>query len=342
VRNNKGTDMKKRLLGPPQIGLEVSELGLGCMGMSEFYGARDDATSLKVLQRALDLGVTFFDTADMYGHGHNEELIGRFLRDHKDRSVVVATKFGIVRDTPGYARGINNAPDYAAAACDASLRRLGVECIDLLYVHRLEPKRPIEEVMETLSGLVAAGKVKHVGLCEVNSANLRRAHAVHPVTAVQSEYSIWSRDPELGILQTCQELEIGFVPYAPLGRGFLTDEVPGIDRLDREDFRRRDPRFSTENFSRNLRISAAIAESARRNGCTSGQIALAWLLARAPNVVPIPGTRQEAHLRENCSAALVSLSDAEQMDLDSIISGLHVSGDRYPTEGMKGIQCQID
>jgi aryl-alcohol dehydrogenase-like predicted oxidoreductase len=334
--------MKKRHLGRVQGGLEVSELGLGCMGMSEFYGARDDEASRKVLRKAIDLGVTFFDTADMYGHGHNEELLGGMLRDLKDLGLVVATKFGIVRDNPGYARGINNAPDYAIAACDASLRRLGVDCIDLLYVHRIEKDRPIEDVMGALAGLVAAGKVRHIGLCEVNGATLRRAHAVHPVTAVQSEFSIWAREPELGILATCQELGVGFVPYAPLGRGFLTGKISDIAGFDSDDFRRRDPRFADANLPENLRTSVAVGQFAKRRNCTAGQIALAWLLERAPNIVPIPGTKREEFLRENCAAAAIKLTDLDIAELDLLVSQVNVSGARYSDEGMKGIEKQID
>lgn len=330
--------MKKRYLGQVQGGLEVSELGLGCMGMSEFYGARDDEASLKVLHCAVDLGVTFFDTADMYGHGHNEELLGQLLRSQKQNNLVIATKFGIVRDTPGYARGVNNAPEYAVAACDASLRRLGVSCIDLLFVHRIEKDRPIEDVMGGLAGLVAAGKVKHVGLCKVNCETLRRAHAVHPVTAVQSEFSIWSRDPELGILTTCKELGIGFVPYAPLGRGFLTGKMQGTAGLDDDDFRRRDPRFEATNISENLRIAVAVAQFAKQRNCTPGQLALAWLLEIAPDVVPIPGTKREEFLKENCAAVAVELTADDKMELDRLVRNLKVSGERYSSEGMKGIQ----
>jgi aryl-alcohol dehydrogenase-like predicted oxidoreductase len=327
--------MQRRSLIP---GLNVSALGLGCMGMSEFYGPRDDVQSMQVLCRAADLGVTFFDTADMYGPHHNEELLGRFLREQKPQ-VEIATKFGIVRKPGEYARTIDNSAEYARAACEASLRRLGVERIDLYYVHRIDRSRPIEEVMEALSSLVRAGKIGHIGLSEVSAATLRRAHAVHPVAAVQTEYSLWSRDVESDVLPTCRELGIGFVPYSPLGRGFLTGTFDGQSNFSDGDFRANLPRFSAENIDANRRIVDVVYSLALAKGCTSAQIALSWLLSKGDHIVPIPGTKRLKYLEENVSAIDVVLSPDEITALEAGVSELSVAGGRYTDEGMKGLDA---
>lgn len=327
--------MQRRSLAP---GLNVSALGLGCMGMSEFYGPRDDVQSMQVLRRAADLGVTFFDTADMYGPHHNEELLGRFLRERKPQ-VEIATKFGIVRKPGEYARTIDNSAEYARAACEASLRRLGVERIDLYYVHRIDRSRPIEEVMEALSSLVRAGKIGHIGLSEVSAATLRRAHAVHPVAAVQTEYSLWSRDVESDILPTCRELGIGFVPYSPLGRGFLTGTFDGQSNFSDGDFRANLPRFSAENIDANRRIVDVVRSLALTKDCTSAQIALAWLLSKGDHIVPIPGTKRLKYLEENVEAVDVVLSPDEITALEAEVSELKVAGGRYTDEGMKGLDA---
>ena len=318
--------------------LPVSALGLGCMGMSEFYGARNDEESMAVLHRAADLGVTFFDTADTYGAHHNEELIARFLKERKAKAVI-ATKFGIVR-TPGeYARTLDNSPEYAKTACEASLRRLGVEHIDLFYVHRVDTKRPIEEVMFALSKLVESGEIGHIGLCEVSAATLRRAHAVHPVTAVQTEYSLWSREAEQEVLPTCQELGIGFVPYSPLGRGFLTGTYDQNTQFETDDFRSNLPRFSPENIEANTSIVNLLRQLATAKACMPAQIALAWLLSKGDNIVPIPGTKRMNYLEENIAAADIVLSAAETLKLEEGIESMEVAGARYTEEGMKGLNA---
>lgn len=327
--------MQNRSLTPT---LTVSALGLGCMGMSEFYGRRDDAVSMAVLHRACDLGVTFFDTADMYGPHHNEELIGRFLKERNPK-VVIATKFGIVRKPGEYARTLNNSPEYAQSACEASLLRLGVDYIDLYYVHRIDRDRPVEDVMGALSHLVDAGKIGHIGLCEVSSETLRRAHAVHPVTAVQTEYSLWSRDAEQDVLPTCQELGIGFVPYSPLGRGFLTGTFDKHADFEIGDFRANLPRFSPDNIEANTSIVEVVRHLADAKGCTPAQIALAWLLAKGDHIVPIPGTKRIKYLEENVAATGVTLSSGEITALEAAISPLVVAGDRYTAEGMKGLDA---
>lgn len=318
--------------------LNVSALGLGCMGMSEFYGPKDDADSMAVLHRACDLGVTFFDTADMYGPHHNEELIGRFLKERKP-DAVIATKFGIVRKPGEYARTLDNSPEYAQSACEASLRRLGVDYIDLYYVHRVDRDRPIEEVITTLSQLVDAGKIGHIGLCEVSPETLRRAHAVHPITAVQTEYSLWSRDVERDVLPTCRELGIGFVPYSPLGRGFLTGTFDKDATFGSGDFRANLPRFSPDNIEANSSIVDVVRHLAEAKGCTPAQIALAWLLAKGDHIVPIPGTKRIKYLEENVAATQVALSSDEVTKLETAISPLEVAGERYTAEGMKGLNA---
>ena len=326
--------MERRTLGTD---LTVSALGLGCMGMSEFYGPRDDDTSLRVLHEATELGIDFLDTADMYGPHHNEELVGRFLSETSS-PMKVATKFGIVRAPGEYRRSLDNGPDYARQACEGSLQRLGVERIDLYYVHRVEQGRPIEETMDGLARLVDEGKIARIGLCEVSAETLRRAHAVHPVTAVQTEYSLWSRGPEAQILPTCRELGIGFVPYSPLGRGFLTGRFQD-DQFEKGDFRASLPRFQDDAAQANRRIADLVAGVAERKDCTPAQLALAWLLAQGKDIVPIPGTKQSKYLRDNVGAAEVVLSDSDLADIDAGLAERPVSGARYTAEGMKGVDA---
>ncbi|CBS86432.1 aldo/keto reductase [Azospirillum lipoferum] len=325
--------MKQRSIGSI---LSVSEIGLGCMGMSEFYGPTDDSQSLATLERALELGITHYDTADMYGSGHNESLLARFLAGKRDR-VVIATKFGIVRQPGEYARRIDTSPAYVAQACDASLKRLGVETIDLYYVHRLNPDIPVEETVGAMADLVKAGKVRALGLSEVSAATLRRAHAVHPIAAVQSEYSLWTRDMEDAVLPACRELGISLVAYAPLGRGMLTGAVSSPDQFAENDFRRVAPRFAGENFDRNLALVEQVKALAARKGCTPGQVALAWLLAQGPEILPIPGTKRIKYLEENVGAAAVTLTEAEVKALSDALPPGVAAGDRYTAEGMRGV-----
>ncbi|SDQ12703.1 aldo/keto reductase [Pseudovibrio sp. Tun.PSC04-5.I4] len=325
--------MEKGKLGTQ---LEVSALGLGCMGMSEFYGPRDDSTSLQVLARAADLGIDFFDTADMYGPHHNEELIGHFLKTTKS-SIKIATKFGIVRKPGEYNRSINNKPEYARNACEASLRRLGVDYIDLYYVHRINPEQPIEETIGELSRLVEDGKIGNIGLCEVNAKTLRRAHSVYPITAVQTEYSLWSRHVEEEILPVCRELNIGFVPYSPLGRGFLTGRFNSKQEYENSDFRSHLPRFAEAAVPVNRRISEVITKFATKKNCTPAQLSLAWLLAKGNDIVPIPGTKRLTYLEENTAATNINLPLEDVKALESEIECLPVIGERYTPEGMKGV-----
>lgn len=325
--------MQTRTLGSD---LTISAIGLGCMGMSEFYGPRDDNESLRVLARAVELGINFLDTADMYGPHHNEELIGRFLASHKPK-VRIATKFGIVRNPGEYQRSLDSSAEYARKACDASLQRLGVEQIDLYYVHRVNPNTPIEETMEGLAQLVKEGKIAHIGLCEVSAETLRRAHAVYPVTAVQTEYSLWTRDVEQDVLPTCNELGIGFVPYSPLGRGFLTGRFQATEDFEEGDFRSNLPRFSGQAMSTNRRIAEVIGEVATLKGCTPAQLSLAWLLSKGDNIVPIPGTKRLGYLEENAAAVSIHLTADEQQQLEMVTANLPVIGERYTPEGMKGV-----
>ena len=326
--------MKTRKLG--RQGLEVSALGLGCMGMSDFYGGRDEAESVATINRALDLGVTFLDTADMYGVGANEELVGRVVRERRDW-IIVATKFGNVRGPDGSFKGVNGRPDYVRAACDASLKRTGLDFIDLYYQHRVDSEVPIEETVGAMADLVSAGKVKYLGLSEAAPATIRRAHAVHPITALQTEYSLWSRDVEDQILPTVRELGIGFVPYSPLGRGFLTGQFKTPDDLDASDTRRNHPRFQGEAFQKNLDLVAAIGAMAADKGCTPAQLALAWVLRQGEDIVPIPGTKRRKYLEENLGALDVELSDADLARIDDILPPGAAQGTRYPDVSMASI-----
>ncbi|MEP1765781.1 MAG: aldo/keto reductase [Sulfitobacter sp.] len=327
--------MKHRTLGKD---LQVSSIGLGCMGMSEFYGPRDDEMSTQVLHEAVELGVDFLDTADMYGPFHNEQLIGAFLAQSNARPKIT-TKFGIVRTAGEYRRSLDNGPDYARAACEGSLKRLGVERIDLYYVHRINRNQDIEDTMGGLSRLVEEGKIDRIGLCEVSAATLRRAHAVHPVTAVQTEYSLWSRGVEAEILPTCRALGIGFVPYSPLGRGFLTGRFQDADAFEDGDFRAMLPRFQTEAVTQNKRIADLVGGIAARKGCTPAQLSLAWLLAQGDDIVPIPGTKRIANLRDNVAAVDVVLNDTDLQEIEQGLGALPVSGARYTEEGMKGVDA---
>jgi aryl-alcohol dehydrogenase-like predicted oxidoreductase len=318
--------MKRRPLG--RTGCDVSAIGLGCMGMSEFYGPSDDAQSLDTLAAALDLGVDFLDTADIYGHGRNEELVGRFLKDKRDR-IVLATKFAIVRDPKTDARRIDNSPAYIRQACEASLKRLGVDTIDLYYCHRRNPDQPVEDTVGAMAELVTAGKVRWLGLSEVSSATLRRAHVVHPITALQSEYSLWSREPEKEVLATCRALGVTFVAYSPLGRAFLTGKIESPDSLAAGDFRRSNPRFKGSAFAHNKKLADGLAGFAKTRGATPAQIALAWILSKQPEMVPIPGTRRKTYLAENAAAADIELTEADIAALDALFPPAAAEGDRY-------------
>ncbi|RZZ83656.1 aldo/keto reductase [Pseudoxanthomonas winnipegensis] len=328
--------MKTRTLG--RNGPTVSALGLGCMGMSDFYGARDDATSIATIHRALDLGVTLLDTADMYGPHTNEELVGKAIQGRRE-AVFVATKFGIVRDPANpQARGINGRPEYVRASIEGSLRRLGTDHVDLYYQHRVDPTVPIEDTVGAMARLVEEGKVRYLGLSEAAPDTLRRAHAVHPIAALQTEYSLWTRDPEEnGVLSTVRELGIGFVPYSPLGRGFLSGAIKRPEDFDADDFRRHNPRFQGENFARNLALVDKVRALAEAKGVTASQLALAWVLAQGEDLVPIPGTRRIANLEENLGAIDLVLDAADLAAIDAVFPVGAAAGTRYPEQSMAAV-----
>jgi aryl-alcohol dehydrogenase-like predicted oxidoreductase len=326
--------VKTRMLG--NDGLVVSELGLGCMGMSEFYGRTDEAEAIATIHRALELGVTLLDTADAYGPFTNELLVGRAIEGWRDQ-VVLATKFGNVRGPGGERLGIRGDPDYVRQACDASLERLGVDYIDLYYQHRVDRNTPIEETVGAMAELVAAGKVRHLGLSEASPATIRRAHAVHPISALQTEYSLWSRDPEDDVLPTVRELGISFVAYSPLGRGFLSGQIRTPEDLAEDDFRRGNPRFQDENFARNLELVERVRAIADDKGVTASQLALAWVLSRGDDIVPIPGTKRRSYLEENVAAVEVELTPAEIDNIESVFPQGAIAGERYADMSSVGL-----
>ena len=318
--------MKTRKLGPE---LEVSAIGLGCMGMSEFYSGRDETEAIATLHRALDLGVTFLDTADMYGPHTNEQLVGKALKGRRDQAVL-ATKFGILRTPDGGFGGVNGKPDYVHQACEASLQRLGVDVIDLYYLHRVDPSVPIEDTVGAMAELVQQGKVRYIGLSEAAPTTIRRGHAVHPITALQTEYSLWSRDPEDDILPTVRELGIGFVAYSPLGRGFLSGAIQSLEDLAEDDYRRHSPRFQGANFAKNLAIVEQVKTIAQEKGVTSSQLAIAWLLTQGEDIVPIPGTKRRQYLEENALATDIELTSADLERIEAVAPQGFAAGDHYP------------
>ena len=327
--------MKIKALGSQ--GIQASAIGLGCMGMSEFYGEQNETESIRTIVRAHDLGVSFFDTADMYGPYTNEILVGKAIRSFR-KEITIATKFGIVRDPSNpKARGVNGRPEYVKSSCEGSLKRLNVEAIDLYYLHRKDPDTPIEETVGAMSQLVKEGKVRGIGLSEVNVETLRKAHATFPLTALQTEYSLWSRDPEDGILEACKELGIAFVAYSPLGRGFLTGQIKKFEDLSTGDFRKTSPRFQAENFDKNLALVNEVSSIAKEKGCTPSQLALAWVMAQEDFIFPIPGTKRIKYLEENVQTADISLSARELVQIEKVFPKNAVSGSRYSEAGMKSL-----
>lgn len=324
--------MRTRILG--KSGVRVSALGLGCMGMSEFYGKSSAADSIALIRKAVDLGINFFDTADMYGVGHNELIVGLALHDVRDK-VIIATKYGMVRRLDGAVLGVSGKPEYVKAACEMSLKRLGVDVIDLYYQHRVDPDTPIEETVGAMAELVKAGKVRYLGLSEASANTIRRANAVHPITALQMEYSLWSRDPEAEILDTCRELNIAFVAYSPLGRGFLTGKYKSAQAFGQQDYRAFMPRMQADNLAKNIALVEKVEAMARQKGCTAGQLALAWVLAQGDDIIPIPGTRHENYLRENIGATEVELNPDEIRALSDALPRGAAAGMRYDQRGMK-------
>lgn len=328
--------MKKRVLGQS---FEVSEIGLGCMGMSEFYGPRNDNESKAVLHKAIELGCTFFDSADTYGHHHNEQLLGVFLKESRADNIQIATKCGISRQPGQYQRAIDNSPRYIRNACESSLRRLGIECIDLYYLHRADPNVAIEDTIQTLSLLVKEGKIANIGLSEISASTLRKAHTIHPICAVQTEYSLWTRDVEQEILPTCRELGIGFVPYSPLGRGFLTGNIYPTSSFTQDDARQSLPRFTPDNLQANSPLLEVVVNMARRKSCSAAQISLSWLLAQGADIVPIPGTKNIKHLVDNIGASNVTLTADDLAQIAFALHKFQPVGERYTPEGMKGVNA---